>query len=219
RAGDLALLHGAVRGRLLDRHDHGVSERGVALVGAPHHPDALHLLGAGVVGDFEHRARLDHRSARRRVHGGDALGLVAPGHDRPDPPALLLGQRPGLLDDHAVTDPALVVLVVRLEVLRHPDHALVARMAIHAVDLYHPRLLHGVTDPAAFPGLAFPHGLYPFFRSPVLAGSARSCSIVCARARSRRAWPSRDGFLATPIESWKRRLNTSSVNSRTRCRI
>src|SRR5712692_9009395 len=66
--------------------------------------------------------------------------------------------------------------------------------------------------------LRSPTALYPFF-APAVAGSARSCSIVCARARSRRAWPSRDGFLATPIESWKRRLKSSSVNSRTRCRI
>src|SRR5882762_5106912 len=34
----------------------------------------------------------------------------------------------------------------------------------------------------------------------------RSRWIVYARARSRRAWPIFDGFLATPIESWKRRL-------------
>src|SRR5712691_2400167 len=67
--------------------------------------------------------------------------------------------------------------------------------------------------------LRSPTALYPFFGAAPCAGSARSCSIVCARARSRRAWPSRDGFLATPIESWKRRLKISSVNSRIRCRI
>src|SRR5262245_50085153 len=43
--------------------------------------------------------------------------------------------------------------------------------------------------------------------------------IVSARATSRRAWLRRDGFLATPIESWKRRLKTSSDSSRTFCRI
>src|SRR5213593_659999 len=42
----------------------------------------------------------------------------------------------------------------------------------------------------------------------------RSRRIVYARARSRRAWPIRDGFLATPIESWKRRLKISSDSSR-----
>src|SRR5439155_1348882 len=42
--------------------------------------------------------------------------------------------------------------------------------------------------------------------------------MVRARATSRRAWLSRDGFLATPIESWKRRLKTSSASSRTFCR-
>src|SRR5712692_7365895 len=43
--------------------------------------------------------------------------------------------------------------------------------------------------------------------------------IVKARATSRRAWLIRDGFLATPIEIWKRRLKTSSASSRTFCRI
>src|SRR5437667_351883 len=63
----LALLDGAVRRRLLDGHDHGVSQRGVALVGAAHDPDALHLPGAGVVGDVEHGARLDHCAAFTRM--------------------------------------------------------------------------------------------------------------------------------------------------------
>src|SRR5437867_7303322 len=67
--------------------------------------------------------------------------------------------------------------------------------------------------------LRSPTALYPFFGAAACAGSARSCSIVCARATSRRAWPIRDGFLATPIESWKRRLKTSSLSSRTFCRI
>ena len=57
----LALLHGPVRDRFFDGHDDRVSEGGVALVGAAHHPDALDLLGLGVVGYVEHRARLDHR--------------------------------------------------------------------------------------------------------------------------------------------------------------
>src|SRR5262245_14224718 len=48
RSGHLALLHGAVRRRLLDGHDHGVAQRGVALVGTAHDPDALDLLGPRV---------------------------------------------------------------------------------------------------------------------------------------------------------------------------
>src|SRR5215813_7003859 len=40
------------------------------------------------------------------------------------------------------------------------------------------------------------------------ASTRAPCSLrmVNARATSRRAWLIRDGFLATPIESWKRRL-------------
>src|SRR5215510_12120410 len=45
----------------------------------------------------------------------------------------------------------------------------------------------------------------------------RSRRMVFARARSRLACCTRDGFLATPMESWKRRLNNSSVSSRTFC--
>src|SRR5215831_7561787 len=54
--------------------------------------------------------------------------------------------------------------------------------------------------------------------SPVsYAPARRSRRMVLARARSRLACCTRDGFLATPIESWKRRLNSSSVSSRTFC--
>src|SRR4029434_6961431 len=54
-----------VRRRLLDGDDDGVPQRGIPLVGASHHPDALNLLGSGVVGDVEHRAGLDHRQDTR----------------------------------------------------------------------------------------------------------------------------------------------------------
>src|SRR6266508_363225 len=60
RAGDLALLDGPVRDRLLHGDDDDVAERGVALVGAAHDADALGLLGARVVRDVDHAAGLDH---------------------------------------------------------------------------------------------------------------------------------------------------------------
>src|SRR6266849_890599 len=44
-----------------------------------------------------------------------------------------------------------------------------------------------------------------------------SRSTVLARARSFFAWLSREGFLATPIESWNLRLKISSVSSRAFC--
>src|SRR5687768_6727689 len=52
-------------------------------------------------------------------------------------------------------------------------------------------------------------------------GAATPCSlrIVYARARSLRAWLTRAGFLATPIDSWNRRLKISSDSSRTFCCI
>src|SRR5262245_50802238 len=54
--------------------------------------------------------------------------------------------------------------------------------------------------------------------SPVsYAPARRSRRMVFARARSRLACCTREGFLATPMESWKRRLNSSSVSSRTFC--
>src|SRR5687767_6191285 len=56
-------------------------------------------------------------------------------------------------------------------------------------------------------------------RGAVMTGAATPCSfrIVYARARSLRAWLTRAGFFATPIESWKRRLKISSDSSRTFC--
>src|SRR5262252_9518370 len=53
--------------------------------------------------------------------------------------------------------------------------------------------------------------------SPISYEPARSRRMVFARARSRLACCTREGFLATPMESWKRRLNSSSVSSRTFC--
>src|SRR3990172_3245957 len=51
------------------------------------------------------------------------------------------------------------------------------------------------------------------FPRAVSAVAARWRSTVLTRARSRLAWPTRDGFFATPMESWNRRLNSSSVSS------
>src|SRR5947208_1067380 len=99
---DFTLLDGAVRHGFLHRHDDRVAERGVALVGAAHHTDALHLLGAGVVGYVKHGARLDHGLGRRAAE------------DLADPPALLLRERTRLFDQHAIAHPAFVALVVRL---------------------------------------------------------------------------------------------------------
>src|SRR5512132_643837 len=171
----LALLHGAIGRGFLDGDDDRVAERGVALVGATHDPDALHLLGAGVVGHVEHRAGLDHD-----------LGHAA--EDLADPPALLLRHGPRLLDQHAVPHLRLVALVVRLQLLADADDALVLRMAIDALDPHHARLLHGLVHHHALSTLPLGHARLSYFR--------RSRSTVFARARSFRAWLRREGFLA-----------------------
>src|SRR5215510_15135245 len=63
-----------------------------------------------------------------------------------DPPALVLRQPTRFLDQHAIADLALVRLVVGLEPLGPRDHALVAGMAVDALDRDDPRLGHLVAD-------------------------------------------------------------------------
>src|SRR2546426_1832458 len=164
----------------------------------------------------------------------------------PDPPPLLPGQGPSLLDQHAVADLARVGLIVSLELLRPPHDPFVARVAVDALDQDHAglghlvahhhalsRLLHvryvlsspntgarAVATPVPrrilalacsfTPRLAAGYRLRPMF-------SSRSLRTVFARPRSRRAWPTRAGFLATPIASWSLRLKSSSVRSLTFC--
>src|SRR5712691_6133859 len=63
---------------------------------------------------------------------------------------------------------AQVALVVSLQLLGHPDHALVARVTVHPLDLHHARLLRGVADHDALPGLAVAHGPLSFLRRGAL---------------------------------------------------
>src|SRR2546430_17223392 len=77
--------------------------------------------------------------------------------DLADPPALLTREGTGLLDQHAVADPARVGLVVRLQLLRRPEDALLPRMAVHALDPHHPRLLHRGPHHDPFAGLSLAH--------------------------------------------------------------
>src|SRR4030095_4182717 len=65
RPGHLARLDRDVGDGLLDGDDDGVAQRGIALVRAADHPDALDLLGPRVVGDVEHGTRLDHAEPTR----------------------------------------------------------------------------------------------------------------------------------------------------------
>src|SRR2546426_7551968 len=96
-------------------------------------------------------------SATSSIERGWIMDSGCAAQDLADPPALLLRQRPGLLDQDAVPDPALVGLVVCLQPLRRPDDTLVLRMAVHALDPYDARLLHRVAHHHALPGLALTH--------------------------------------------------------------
>src|SRR5690606_24259559 len=58
-----ALLHAALRGSFLDRHDDHVADRGVAALRATQHFDALDTTGAGVIGDVEVCLHLDHAAS------------------------------------------------------------------------------------------------------------------------------------------------------------
>src|SRR5438105_174979 len=83
--------------------------------------------------------------------GHDRLtgALAGTGNDLDHAPALRRRQRTRLDDAHGVTDAGLVVLVVRLELGRQTDDALVERMARQALDGHDDRLVHLVRhDPA-----------------------------------------------------------------------
>src|SRR5699024_594040 len=57
---DLAGLHVAARGGLLDRSDDGVANASKASTGTAEHADAQNFTCTGVVGDLETRFLLDH---------------------------------------------------------------------------------------------------------------------------------------------------------------
>src|SRR3954463_11178678 len=92
---------------------------------------------------------------RRRAF--DHLGAR---HDLGDPPALVLGQRPGLGDAHDVADLAGLLLVVRL-VLLLLRHVLAVAAVLHApLDLHHHRLRHLVRRDGADAHLGAPAGRF-----------------------------------------------------------
>src|SRR2546430_12288482 len=103
-------------------------------------------------------------SATSSIDRGWIMASRCAAQDLADPPALLPRQGAGLLDQHTVPDPARVGLVVRLQLLRRPDDALVARMAVHALDPDHARLLHRVAHHNPFPSLALTHAATPSSR-------------------------------------------------------
>src|SRR5205807_9316477 len=103
RLGDVAFLDLGAGQRLLDGYDDDVAEGGIAAARAAEHLDALHALGAAIVGHVEDRTHLDHGLLQDRPR------------DEPDDfPALVLRDRAVLHDLDAVADLERVRLVVRL---------------------------------------------------------------------------------------------------------
>src|SRR5262252_3958535 len=103
-----------------------------------------------------------------------------------DPPALVPRKGARLLDQHAVPDLARVGLVVGLEPLGPRDDALVARMAVHALDEDDARLRHLVAHDHSLASLLHVSSpLTPAVGSPGRAREGRSW-----RAPDR-AWPGR----------------------------
>src|SRR3954453_14398829 len=86
-----------------------------------------------------------------RTVGWGLLGLLEDLHDAP---ALGGGQRPGLHDQDAVADAAVVLLVVGLELRRTPQPLAVQRVLDAVLDRDHDGLVHLVADDEALADLA-----------------------------------------------------------------
>src|SRR5579884_559546 len=74
--------------------------------------------------------------------------------NRGQTPALLLGDRTGLDDPHAVADAGHLGLVVHLELVRVAHDLLVQRVGLLLLHQDHHRLVHAVADDDALAGLA-----------------------------------------------------------------
>src|SRR5581483_9766683 len=96
------------------------------------------------------------RPCCRPPWGGPPAGYLPDLADLGGPPLLRLGRGRALADADDVADVRAVLLVVRMELDRAPDHLLVARVRAHRVDLDDDRLVHRVRhdDAAALLALA-----------------------------------------------------------------
>src|SRR5690606_11006652 len=144
RLGDVALLHGAVRQRVLDGHDHLVSEPCIAPPRSAEYADHERSLGAGVIGDLDLRFLLDHL----------AVSSARTIDDLDHAPPLVLRKWAGLHDAHGVPGLGRVLLVVRLQPRRAGHHLLVHRVRDATFDRDHNRLLHLIADADANTRLA-----------------------------------------------------------------
>src|SRR6185437_16171811 len=143
-AGDIGLLHRAVRQSILHGHDHRVAQPGVAPLGAAQDADDERAFGARVVRDLDDGFLLNH--------GWSPLARAF--DDLDHAPPLVLRQRPGLHDAHAIPRLGGVVLAVRFHALGARDHFAVQRVREATFDRHHHRFLHLVAHHDANPRLA-----------------------------------------------------------------
>src|SRR5439155_14718406 len=117
-------------------------------------------------------------------------------HDLHHTPPLVARQWPALLDAHGVADAGIVLLVVRLELAREADDALVDGVPPKPLDAHHHRLVHlvGHHVPDLRSSLAL-HQLAAFWGSAgagcaasSLPASAAACwrSVMTVRIRAMR---------------------------------
>src|SRR6185312_15152920 len=133
-AGDIGLLHRAVRQRILHGHDHRAAQDA----------DDERAFGARVVRDLDDGFLLNH--------GWSPLARAF--DDLDHAPPLVLRQRPGLHDAHAIPRLGGVVLAVRFHALGARDHFTVQRVREATFDRHHHRFLHLVAHHDANPRLA-----------------------------------------------------------------
>src|SRR6185437_15486167 len=118
-------------------------------------------------------------------------------------PALVLGDRPALLDEHQVADLEGLFLVVGVELLGAPHRLLEQRMRVAPLHLDHHGLGVLVGHHCALQN-PLRHRLDP----QPLSWPLRFCTCtVLMRAMSRRTSRTREVFSSCPEARWKRRLN------------
>src|SRR6266545_5419448 len=99
--------------------------------------------------------------------GSSALVLLSLLEDLDDPPALGRRQRPGLHQQHPVTDAARVLLVVRVQLVGAADDLAVQGVLDPVLDRDHHGLVHLVADDVTLTGLP-----------EAARGLAHSCLLV-----------------------------------------
>src|SRR6185437_8778032 len=156
--------------------------------------------------------------ARLRACGVVLLRLL---EDLDHAPALGRGQRPGLHQKDPVADTTGVLLVVRLQLAGTAHDLAVQRVLDAVLDRHHDGLVHLVADHQALTDLAAVAvfgavhvGYLVAHSAPSVIPSSRSRWIVYIRAMSALTAFIRPWFSSWPVACWKRRLNSSSLASR-----